>query len=123
MIDIGGTLGTSLFVGLVQAFAIGGPGFLFLAYTLTSLLLYDVVTTVIEVCTYLPVFGSSVAYYGARLTSPSAGSALSWLYVYSFGILMACEITAAAIVIDHWPNNVHIAVWSKSSLYHIQSVN
>lgn len=116
MIAIGGTIGTGLFVGSGQALAIGGPGFLFFAYTLTSLLVYGVVTAIIEVCTYLPVSGSSMAYYGARFTSPSLGFALSWLYVYSFGILVAYEITAAAIVINYWPNDIHIAVWSKSNI-------
>ena len=122
MIAIGGTIGTGLFVGSGQALAIGGPGFLFLAYTLTSLLVYGVVTAVIEVCTYLPVSGSSMSYYGARFASPSVGFALSWLYVYSFGILVAYEITAAAIVINYWPNNVHIAVWSKFITHHIASL-
>lgn len=116
MIAIGGTIGTGLFVGSGQALTIGGPGFLFLAYTLTSILVYGVVTAIIEVCTYLPVSGSSMAYYGTRFASPSLGFALSWLYIYSFGILVAYEITAAAIVIDYWPNNVPIAVWSKSNL-------
>lgn len=116
MIAIGGTIGTGLFVGSGQALSIGGPAFLFLAYTLTSLLVYGIVTAIIEVCTYLPVSGSSMAYYCNRFASPSLGFALGWLYVYSFGILVAYEITAAAIVIDYWPNNVHVAVWSKSSI-------
>ncbi|KAJ4406441.1 hypothetical protein N0V91_004652 [Didymella pomorum] len=123
MIAIGGTIGTGLFVGSGQALAIGGPGFLFLAYTLTSLLVYGVVTAIIEVCTYLPVSGSSMAYYGARFASPSLGFALSWLYVYSFGILVAYEITAAAIVINYWPNNVHIAVWITIILVVIVALN
>ncbi|KAF3044876.1 hypothetical protein E8E11_007804 [Didymella keratinophila] len=123
MIAIGGTIGTDLFVGSGQALAIGGPGFLFLAYTLTSLLVYGVVTAVIEVCTYLPVSASSMAYYGARFASPSLGFALSWLYVYSFGILVAYEITAAAIVINYWPNNVHIAVWITIILVVIVALN
>ena len=35
-------------VGLGKALAIGGPDFLFLAYILTSLLVYGVVTAAIE---------------------------------------------------------------------------
>ncbi|KAH7356071.1 proline permease PrnB [Pyrenochaeta sp. MPI-SDFR-AT-0127] len=109
MIAIGGTIGTGLFVGSGQALAIGGPAFLFLAYTLTSCLVYGIVTAVIEVCTHLPVSGSSMAYYCNRFASPSLGFALGWLYVYSFGILVAYEVTAAAIVINYWPNNIPIA--------------
>lgn len=111
MIAIGGTIGTGLFVGAGQALAIGGPAFVFVAYSLTSILVYGIVSAVIEVATHLPLSGCSMAFYATRYVSPSVGFALGWLYFYSFGILVAYEITAAGIVINFWPNNVHIAVW------------
>lgn len=111
MIAIGGTIGTGLFVGAGQALVIGGPAFTFLAYCLTSILVYCVVSAIMEVATFLPLSGCSMAYYANRFVSPSIGFALGWLYFYSFGILVAYEITAAGIVIDFWPNNIHIAVW------------
>lgn len=123
MIAIGGTIGTGLFVGSGQALAIGGPAFLLLAYCLTSILVYGIVTAVIEICTYLPVSGSSMAYYCSRYVSPSVGFALGWLYVYSFGILVAYEITAASIVINYWPNNVPIAVWITIMLLVVVALN
>ena len=58
MIAIGGTIGTGLFLGSGQALAIGGPGTLFIAYSIISLLVYGVVTAVIEVSTYLPISGT-----------------------------------------------------------------
>lgn len=79
MIVIGGSIGTGLFVGLGQALAIGGPGFLLLAYCLMSLLVYSIVTALIEVGSYLPISGSSTAYYCTRYVSPSLGFALGWL--------------------------------------------
>ncbi|KAE8155023.1 amino acid permease/ SLC12A domain-containing protein [Aspergillus avenaceus] len=123
MMAIGGAIGTGFFVGAGQALAIGGPGFLFLAYCLMSLLVYGVFTAVIEMSTYLPTTGSSVAYYCSRYVSPSLGFALGWLYVYSFGIIVAYEITAASIVINYWPNNVHIAVWVTILLVVIVGLN
>lgn len=111
MIAIGGTIGTGLFVGSGQALAIGGPGFLLPAYCIITLLVYAVITAVIEVCAYLPISGSSMAYYCSRFVSPSLGFALGWLYFYSFGIIAAYEITAASIVINYWPNGVPEAVW------------
>ncbi|KAF2021563.1 AAT family amino acid transporter [Aaosphaeria arxii CBS 175.79] len=111
MIAIGGTIGTGLFVGAGQALAIGGPAFTFMAYCLTSLLVYGIISAIIEVATFLPLAGCSMAYYANRFVSPSIGFALGWLYFYSFGILVAYEITAAGIVISFWPNSVHIAVW------------
>ncbi|KAF9740746.1 proline-specific permease [Paraphaeosphaeria minitans] len=111
MIAIGGTIGTGLFVGAGQALVIGGPAFTLIAYCLTSLLVYCIVSAIMEVATFLPLSGCSMAYYANRFVSPSIGFALGWLYFYSFGILVAYEITAAGIVINFWPNDVHIAVW------------
>lgn len=76
-----------------------------------SCLVFGVVTAVIEMSTYLPVSGASMAYYATRFVSPSLGFALGWLYFYSFGIIVAYELTAASIVIGYWPNSVPIAVW------------
>ncbi|EMR67697.1 putative proline permease protein [Eutypa lata UCREL1] len=111
MIAIGGAIGTSLFVGSGQALAVGGPGYLLICYCLISLMVYAVITAIIEVGTYLPVPGASMAYYATRVISPSVGFALGWLYFYSFGIIVAYEITAAAIIIDYWPSSIHTAVW------------
>lgn len=72
---------------------------------------YGVMTAAIEVAAYLPVSGASMAYYATRFVSPSMGFALGWLYFYSFGIIVAYELTAASILISYWPNNVNIAVW------------
>ncbi|KAF4549231.1 Amino acid permease-like protein 31 [Elsinoe fawcettii] len=123
MIAIGGTIGTGLFVGSGQALAVGGPAFLLLAYCLTSCLVYGVVTAVAEVGAYLPVQGASTAYYCSRFVSRSLGFALGWLYFYSFGILVAYEITAATIVIDYWPNSIHPAVWITLMLLIIVALN
>lgn len=123
MMAIGGAIGTGFFVGAGQALAIGGPGFLLLAYGLMSLLVYGVFTAVIEMSTYLPIPGSSIAYYCSRYVSPSLGYALGWLYFYSFGIIVAYEITAASLVINYWPNNVHIALWVTVLLVVIVGLN
>lgn len=77
-----GVIGTGLFVGSGQALYIGGPGYLLVAYILTSMLVYGVLTAVIEVATYLPVEGASMAFYAGRFVSRSVGFALGWLYFY-----------------------------------------
>lgn len=123
MIAIGGTIGTGLFVGSGQALARGGPAFLLVAYCLISALVYGVVTAVAEIATFMPVSGCSMAYFATRYVSPSLGFALGWLYFYSFGIIVAYEITAANIVIDFWPNNVHIAVFITVMLMVIVGLN
>ncbi|KAI3393457.1 hypothetical protein diail_4253 [Diaporthe ilicicola] len=111
MIAIGGTIGTSLFVASGQALAVGGPGILLIAYIVIALLVYGVVTAVIEVGTHLPVPGATMSMHCGRYVSRSMGVALGYLYFYSFGILSAYELTAATIIIDYWPHDVHVAVW------------
>ncbi|KAJ5770524.1 uncharacterized protein N7511_002575 [Penicillium nucicola] len=111
MIAIGSAIGTGFFLGTGQALSIGGPGFLLVAYCLTSILVYGVTTAMIEMSTYLPVSGASMSYFGGRYVSPSLGFAMGWLYFYSFAIIVAFELTAASILINYWPNDVHIAVW------------
>ncbi|KAI1459808.1 AAT family amino acid transporter [Annulohypoxylon moriforme] len=111
MIAIGGSVGTSLFIASGQALAVGGPALLLAAYIIMSLMVYGIVTAVVEVGTHLPVPGASMSMHCGRYVSKSLGVALGYLYFYSFGILAAYEITAATILIDYWPNNVHVAVW------------
>lgn len=96
---------------------------LFAGYITISLLVYGMVTATSEIASYLPVTGCSMAYYGARFVSRSLGFAMGWLYWYSFGILIAYEITAAALVINYWPNSVHIAVWITIMLVVIVGLN
>lgn len=123
MIAIGGTIGTGLFVGSGQALAVAGPAFLFLAYCIICILVYGIVTATTEISSYLPTSGCSMAFYGSRFVSKSLGFAMGWLYWYSFGIIVAYEITAAGIVISYWPNNVPIAVWITIMLLVIAALN
>lgn len=123
MMAIGSAIGTSLFLGTGQALAIGGPAFLFLAYCIMSALVYGMITIVVEIATYLPVPGGTMAYFANRFVSPSLGFALGWLYFYSFGIIVAYEITAASIIIDYWPNNIGLAVWITIMIVVIVALN
>ncbi|KAH9986579.1 amino acid permease/ SLC12A domain-containing protein [Xylariaceae sp. FL0662B] len=123
MLVIGGTIGTGLFVGTGQALAISGPAFLFAAYVVICFLVHSIVTAIAEIGAYLPVQGMSVAYYGNRIVSPSLGFALGWLYWYIWGLSVAYEITAAAVVINYWPNTVPVAVWITIMLVVIVALN
>ena len=123
MLVLGGTIGTGLFVGTGQALAIAGPAFLFSAYIVICFLVYGIVTALTEIGAYLPVPGMSVAYYGNRIVSPSLGFALGWMYWYTWGISVAYEITAAAVVINYWPNGVPVAVWITIMLVVIVALN
>ncbi|KAK5059682.1 hypothetical protein LTR84_009565 [Exophiala bonariae] len=111
MIALGGTIGTGLFVGSGQGLRMGGPVFLVVAYSLITVMVFGIVTATTEMSSYLPVPGSSVAYYGKRYFSSSMGFALGWMYWYIFSITVPAEITAGTLVIQYWSPPVHNAVW------------
>lgn len=102
MIALGGCVGTGLFVGTGATLALGGPAFILIAFILMSVLVYMIVTAIVEITAYLPVSGASMSYYATRYVSNSLGVAMGWLYVYSLGILVPYEITAGSLVIDYW---------------------
>lgn len=102
MIALGGSIGTGLFVSTGATLALGGPAFILIAFCLMSLLVYIIVTAIVEIAAYLPVNAASMSYYATRNVSKSMGFALGWLYVYSLGILVPYEITAGALVINYW---------------------
>ncbi|OAA59185.1 proline permease PrnB [Niveomyces insectorum RCEF 264] len=111
MTALAGAIGTSFFLAIGQALVASGPALLFLAYVLTSVLVYGMVTSIIEMGTFLPIPGASMNYFAKRFVSPSLGFAMGWMYFYSFGVVVAYELTASSILISYWPNNVNIAVW------------
>ncbi|KAF9893680.1 hypothetical protein FE257_009848 [Aspergillus nanangensis] len=123
MLAIGGAIGTGLFVGTGQALAIGGPGPLLLSYCIICMMAYGIFTATGEMSSYLPVPGCSIAYFANRFVSKSLGFAMGWLYWYSFSIITAYGVTAAALVINYWPNNVPIAVWISVMLFVIVGLN
>lgn len=112
-----------MFVGTGRTLALGGPAFILAGFIIVSFLIYCVVTAIVEVATYLPVHGASMAYYGHRYVSRSMGFALGWLYFYALGILVPYEITAAGLIIDYWPNPVNIGVWMTVMLVVIVGLN
>ena len=49
--------------------------------------------------------------YSTRFIDPSWGFAMGWNYVLQWAVVLPLELTVAAITIDYWPNDVHVAVW------------
>ncbi|KAF2136916.1 uncharacterized protein K452DRAFT_329496 [Aplosporella prunicola CBS 121167] len=101
MIAIGGTIGTSLFVGTGLALSVGGLVFLFLAYIVITIPVYGILTATTEISAYMPLAGSTMSAYASRFVSPSLGFAMGWLYWYSFaiGVPIGVWITTMFIVI------------------------
>jgi amino acid transporter len=91
MIALGGTIGTSLFVGSGQTLALGGAAFILVSCIVITILVYFIVTAITEVATYLPVHGGTMSYYSHRYVSRSMGFALGYLYWYTLGSLVPYE--------------------------------
>ncbi|KAF9878518.1 proline-specific permease [Colletotrichum karsti] len=123
MIALGGTIGTGLFVSSGQALRLGGPAFLLVSYMITSLLVFGIVTGSTEFSSYLPVPGSTTAYFGHRFFSRSMGFALGWMFWYICAITVPAEITAASLVIEYWEQPVPTGVWIAIILVVIVALN
>lgn len=107
----GSTVGTGLFITTGKTLATGGPAFLVGSYVFMSILVYFILTGVIEMATFLPVRGGSMSRYGRRFVSQSLGFAMGWLYVYSFAVLVPFELTACTILIGFWKPGINSAIW------------
>lgn len=107
---LSGAIGTGLFVGSGQVLSLAGPLSAFLAYAITGLNLFAVINSMGEMATWLPLPGA-VPIYAARYVDPALGFVLGWNYWYQFAIGVPIEVSAAAVVIDFWPNAVPDVVW------------
>ncbi|GAA5892890.1 hypothetical protein JCM6882_006887 [Rhodosporidiobolus microsporus] len=110
MIALGGCIGTGLFVGAGSALATGGPLGLWLGYSIMGLPVGSMMIALGELTTLYPVSGAFV-HYTSRFVDPTVGFALGWNYWYSYAITLPTEITAAALVIQFWRDDINVAVW------------
>lgn len=66
MIAIGGSIGTALFVSIGSGLMDGGPGSLFIAYTLYSALLGLVNSSMAEMAVFMPISGAETLLLSSR---------------------------------------------------------
>jgi amino acid transporter len=112
MIALGGTIGTGLFIGLGTSLSGAGPLSTLLGYSIMGCLVWALMIAMGEMAAYLPVAGGFI-HHTSRFVDPSLGSALAWLYWFSYGITLPTEISAGALVVSYWDPDQHInpAVW------------
>lgn len=110
MISLGGTIGTSLFMGAGEIIRTAGPGGALAAYLLGGVIMYMVLVCLGELAVAMPVAGS-FQYYATRLISPGAGFATGWLYWFSWITCIAADITAAGMMMQRWVAQVPVWVW------------
>jgi yeast amino acid transporter len=105
LIAIGGSIGTALFVSINSALFHGGPGSLFLAYTIYSIFLALVNNCVAEMSTYMPVSGGFVRLAG-KWVDEAFGFMAGWNFFIYEALLIPFEITALNLVLSFWRDDI-----------------
>ena len=107
---LSGAIGTGLFVGSGQVLSLAGPLSTLLAYLITGIVVACVIFSLGEMTAWLPVPGC-IPVFAARYVDEALGFTLGWNYWYQLAISIPIEISAAAVVIDYWPNSVPTVAW------------
>ncbi|KAF2870527.1 histidine permease [Massariosphaeria phaeospora] len=108
LIAIGGSIGTALFVSIGGALNKGGPGSVFLAYTLYCCLMGLVNNSVAEMSTYMPVTGGFVRLAG-KWVDEAFGFMAGWNFFFYEALLIPFEITALNLVLTFWRDDIPVA--------------
>src|SRR3990167_5282721 len=101
MITIGGSIGTGIFLASGNAISVAGPGGTMLAYLITGVMVYFLMTSLGEMAAFMPVTGSFYVY-ASKFVDPALGYALAWNYWYGWAITVASEISASSLVMRFW---------------------
>ncbi|KAL5341338.1 amino acid permease/ SLC12A domain-containing protein [Aspergillus crustosus] len=106
LITIGGGIGTAIFVSIGSALAKGGPGSLFIAYTIYCCFLALVNNCLTEMSIYMPVSGGFIRLAG-KWVDDSLGFMAGWNFFLYEALLIPFEITAITITLGYWRDDIH----------------
>ncbi|KAH7388630.1 amino acid permease/ SLC12A domain-containing protein [Pyrenochaeta sp. MPI-SDFR-AT-0127] len=105
LIGIGGTIGTALYVQIGRGLMNGGPGSLFLAFTLWCTVILAVTLSIAEMVTYLPISSPFIRFAG-RFVDDAFGVAAGWNFFVFEAALVPFEIVACNVIIGFWSDAV-----------------
>jgi yeast amino acid transporter len=105
LMAIGGSIGTALFVSIGGGLHNGGPGSLFLAYTIYSCFLALVNNCIAEMTCLMPVSGGFVRLAG-EWVDQAFGFMAGWNFFLYEALLIPFEITALTTVLGYWSDNI-----------------
>lgn len=111
MIAIGGSIGTGIFLASGSAVHSAGPAGTLLAYFITGVMVYFLMTSLGEMAAFMPSTGSFYVY-ASRFVDPALGYALGWNYWYNWAITVASEVAAATLVMHFWFPHSPNFLWS-----------
>ncbi|KAI0814436.1 amino acid permease/ SLC12A domain-containing protein [Xylaria sp. FL0064] len=105
LIGIGGTIGTMLYVQIGKGLIQGGPGSLFIAFTLWCTVILAVTFCLAEMVTYLPISSPFIRFAG-RYVDEAFGFAAGWNFFIFEAALVPFEVTACNVIIHYWSDIV-----------------
>ena len=122
MIALGGSIGTGIFLAMGDTINQAGPGGALVAYGLTGIMVYFLITSLGEMATFMPVSGS-FSTYATKFIDPALGFALGWNYWYNWAITIAAEMVAGSLIMKYWFPNINGFFWSVLFLAIIVGLN
>jgi len=111
MIAIGGSIGSGIFIASGTAIHMAGPGGALLAYTVISLMVYFLMTSLGEMSTLIPTTGS-FCEYATRFVDPAFGFAMSYNYWINWAVTTAVDLSAAALIMHTWFPAISFSAWA-----------
>jgi yeast amino acid transporter len=105
LIAIGGSIGTALFVSIGYGLIEGGPGSLFIAFTLYACVLGLVNSCMAEMAVFMPVSGSFIRM-GSKWVDEAFGFMVGWNFFLYEAVLIPWEIEALNLVLTFWSDNI-----------------
>lgn len=124
MIAIGGALGTGLLIGTGSALRVAGPGAIFVAYSIIGMVVFQVMSALGEVATFIPL-ADGFAGYCNRYVDQALGFACGYVYLFKYLILPANQLVAGSLTMQYWVSKerVNPGVWIAVFLAIIVLVN
>lgn len=105
LIGIGGTIGTALYVQIGRGLMNGGPGSLFIAFSLWCTVILAVTLSIAEMVTFLPISSPFIRFAG-RFVDDAFGFAAGWNFFVFEAALVPFEIVACNVIIGFWSDIV-----------------
>ncbi|KAF5331175.1 hypothetical protein D9619_005352 [Psilocybe cf. subviscida] len=104
-IGIGGTIGTALFVQIGASLMKGGPGSLFIAFSLWTTVVLAVNNCLSEMVTFVPI-SSPFVRFADRYVDPALGFAAGINFFVFQAALIPFDMTAFGLVLEFWTDKV-----------------
>ncbi|KAJ5887088.1 hypothetical protein N7504_011135 [Penicillium tannophilum] len=105
LIAIGGSIGTALFVSIGTGLYHGGPGSLFIAFSVQCIFLAMVNNCLAEMTTTFPVSGGFIRLAG-KWVDDALGFMVGWNFFFYEALLIPFEISAFTLVVSFWSDKV-----------------